>query len=154
MDKYRPWRIAAAYALFLLAVAAVATVAYEAVTAPFQPELLRLAAVLVLSVVLLHIRARLHALLHFRSRTPFDRALRAPPRPPAIAPIFLKRRDEIANACTSRPYFDRILWPHLRELAASKGLKSLPAPPARRLFGRGPSLQAISDILSQIEQQP
>jgi len=80
-------------------------------------------------------------------------ALDAPPPPspaPEMDPRFLRVRDDLVFSTRSRPYFDRVLWPRLLDLAGG----SLAPPAERRWFRRrGPSPGALAGLLAEVERR-
>ena len=151
-ERQWPW-IVAGYALLLVLLAAATSFVYDSVAPPNRPIVIRLAAVAVVGILLIHIWR------HFRSdslwdpASLFENALIRQPVIPKLDPAFIKLRDDLANARWSRSYFDKVLWPRLCTLAQSQGHIAAPMPPGRSRFGRGPSFRIISGLLSRIGAQ-
>jgi hypothetical protein len=125
-----------------------ATPAYLALSPPWQPVAVRLsgAAIVIAGCVRLLRLAR--SAMEAAPPSPLDK-----PPPPAAAPAldarFLALRDDVTHGMRSRRYFDRILWPRLSRLAG----RDLARPPeGRGLRRRGPSMSALTRLVSEIER--
>ncbi|MBL8687945.1 MAG: hypothetical protein JNL04_02550 [Rhodospirillaceae bacterium] len=120
-----------------------------------RPVIFRVSLVASLVVMLSHLIAR--AIGAFRNDDPnsFEQALE--PSPPAVRmdATLNQLRDEIRHSRNSRRYFDRVLWPRLRTLAAKAGEAQgdLPPPPPHWSKRRGPSLAEISRLVDHLEKK-
>ena len=124
-----------------------------------RPFVIRLAAGVFLAVVLAHIRSAAGRAIEMEPPSPFDRAL-APARAEKI-PIdrqFRELLDDMRFGPASQRYWTRVAWPRFCALA-----ERLPGQPQlvepgrprwRRLLGRGPSLAALRDLVTRLEQRP
>jgi hypothetical protein len=118
---------------------------------PYRYAAIRLVAAAVLLVVLLRVRAFVHAWVE--RPTAWDEA----PPEPRWAPLphsqFEHFHDEIRFGARSQRYFDHVLWPRLCALAQEGD--EAPAwleRPAGRPFGRGPSLEALQALVASLER--
>src|SRR5207245_2245125 len=124
--------------------------AYEAVPPAYQSLVVRLAVAFLLAVLLLHIRN------HFRGNplwdppSEFERALVPDRAIPKFDASLVKVRAELADSVKSRAYFDKVLWPHLQSIAATRGIEVEP-PPQGRLGWRGPSLRMLAALINRLE---
>ena len=75
-----------------------------------------------------------------------DVPLRGAPAP-VLAERYLRVRDDVAFGSHRRGYFDVFLWPRLQKLGAGA-----PPPPERGRTRRGPSLAALSRVVTEIER--
>ena len=66
-------------------------------------------------------------------------------------PLFLRMREELTGSMRSQSYFLHILWPRLAALSHQYESPMPPAPRHGRLPWRGQSLDAIDQIIAQIE---
>src|SRR5262245_36244453 len=81
--------------------------------------------------------------------------LDAPPPPapgPELDARFLALRDDVIYGARSRRYFEVILAPRLAALAGAEGLP--PVSTRRGLRPRGPSLDALEALVTEIERRP
>jgi hypothetical protein len=70
---------------------------------------------------------------------------------PALDERFIRVRDDIVFGHRSRRYFDTIVWPRLRALAAT----GLTPPAGRRVFRRlGPPLRTLEHLIAEVERRP
>jgi hypothetical protein len=119
-----------------------------------RPAIFRIALAAGLVLLVMHLIGRVIAA--FRNDDPlgFESALE-PVQPVVRLDATLKiLRDEIRYSRSSRRYFDRVLWPRLRTLAARNGEAEgdLPAPPPA-FMNRGPSLGAIAHLVDHVEKK-
>jgi hypothetical protein len=135
-----------------LAVSAVAYPIYVSV-ADERQLVVRLAAALILGLVLLQIHNRVRGDLDGQPASRFDLAREPIPRAVKIDPHFKELHSELQHSLKSRSYFDHVLWPRLLAVAERQG--SILKPPALRWpAARGPSLSAIANLISSIERRP
>lgn len=160
MPRYRERhfpRIVGGYGVLLVAVAAVGDFAYEAVSPRNRSMVIRLAAALIVAVVLIHIHTRFRGDPQWDPPSEFDDALVRETPAAKLAPAFAKLRSEIANSVGRRSYFDNVLWPHLRALVEARGgdvaLFEQALPPKARLWWRGPSRHALIALIDRIERE-
>jgi len=150
----RRWPSIAAGYLILLGVVAVATViVYRFAEPASRPSIARAAAVLVLGVVLLHARGLARQSLESDPPSLFDAALARVPAAPVLDRLFQQLRSEVTFATRSASYFDHVLWPRLVRLhAAAGGDGPLAKPPGRPWLRRGPSPDALGDVVTAVER--
>ena len=149
--RERQWpRIVAGYALLFVLLAAATSFLYDTVAPPNRPIVIRLAAVAVAGILLIHIWRHFRGDSRWDPTSLFENALIRQPMIPKLDPAFIKLRDDLASARTSRSYFDKVLWPRLCALAQSDRHTEAPMPPGRSRFGRGPSFLTISGLISRI----
>ena len=150
--------IAAGYAALAGLLLLAGTPAYYYAEPPTKPLVVRLAVGVLLGVALLHVGREVRARVRPETPSPFERALRPPQPEPALAPVFLKLRDELTFSRAGQGYFEHILWPRLLALVAGRAgepsVESPPRPVWRRLLGRGPSLTALRTLMTRIEEPP
>ena len=155
--KTRRRRAALSYGALLAIVAAVTAPLSAALTPEQRPLVLRLAAALVLGVMLVDAVRLLHERLEGQPPSRLD-ALRAGAEPPSDVDRHLRNlRDEMRAAARSERYFRRVFWPRLEALA-----QRLPDPPAltiappslaRRLLRRGPAPAALRDAVARLVER-
>jgi hypothetical protein len=155
--RERRWpKLAAGYALLVLVLAGVTAVAFETAGAAYQPLVLRLAVALLVGVVLLHIRRS-----YFRGDplwdppSEFEARLTPEPVAPKFDASLVKIRGELGDAVKSRAYFDRVLWPRLKAVAAANhpGGDEIAPPPKSRFAWRGPSPAVLAGLINRIEER-
>jgi len=154
--RERRWPLlVAGYAVFLALVAAGSAPVYFVVEAPNRPLVTRLAAGLIVAVVVVHLLKRLRARIDVQVPSAFERAL-DPDRPqPSHDPRFVQIREELRYSASSGVYFDRVLWPQLTALADQaprRPSRERLVKPAGRFFRRGPSLTTLRDLMRTIEE--
>jgi len=152
--RERRWpKIAAAYVVFMLLLAGITSFAFETAGAAYQPLVLRLAVAVLLGIVLMHIRSYFRGDPLWDPPSEFENAL----IPERIAPKFdaslVKLRGELADGVKSRAYFDRVLWPRLKEIAEATGAGEIERPARPRLPWRGPSLSTLAGLISRLEKR-
>ncbi len=153
----RRWlRLLAGYLVFVGCLALVVTPVYLYVEPSHRPEIVRLAAVVVVGIALIHLRGIVRERIDAQPVSAFELALRRAPMEPRLAPLFLKLRDEVRFSTTSQKYFERVLWPRILALLA-RGPGAQPAvlpvmPAGRRLLRRGPSLGTLRNLIGRIEE--
>jgi hypothetical protein len=150
----RPWQGTAAGCLaWSLAVIACAYPIYVSVADENQGLVIRLAAALIVGIVLLQIHNRVRSDLDGQQPSRFDLARETVPRSINIDPHLKELCGDLQNSVKSRRYFERILWPRLVALAERHG-STLRLPPLRWPAARGPSLGAIAELISSVERKP
>jgi hypothetical protein len=124
-----------------------------------RPLVIRLAVGVFLAVVLAHIRGAAGRAVDLEPRSAFDRALQ-PVRAEKI-PVdrqFRELLDDVRFGPASQRYWSRVAWPRLCALAERLPGRPQLVEPARtrlrRLLGRGPSLAAVRDLVTRLEQRP
>ncbi len=136
-----------------IAVAALA--ALTCFLAEQRPVILRVALVAGLVLMLSHLIGRAIAAFRVDDPNGFDKALE-PTRPTVrVDASYGQLRDELRHSRNSRRYFDRVLWPRLRTLAAKPGETEgdLPSPPPHWTKRRGPSLEELSRLVDHLEKK-
>ena len=153
----RGWaRLLGGYAAFTGIVILVTVPVAIAIDPGKRPALIRVAAAIVLAVMLIDLVRAARALVHAQPPSPFEAAL-LPVKPAAgIDRRFLAIRDEIRFGVTSANYWDRVLWPRLCDLANRLPGRPRLSPPARvprrGLLRRGPRLSALRAIIGKLEE--
>lgn len=139
----------------LIALVVAATLpALIALPADLRPTVLRAALAAGLVILLASLLGRM--LASFRNDDPdsFERALEPPVPPVRLDASLGQLRDEIRHSRSSRRYFEKVLWPRLRTLAARRGLAAddqPPPQPAGWLKRRGPSLGDLAQLVDHLE---
>jgi len=150
----RRWpSIVAGYLILLVVVAIVTTIMYRLAEPAYRPSVVRAAAGLVLGVALLHARGRGRQALESDPPSLFDAALARPPAAPVLDRLFEQLESEVRFGTRSVGYFEHVLWPRLSRLHAGvDGDTVLAKPPGRRWLGRGPSLDALAEVVAAVER--
>jgi len=153
----RGWaRLLGGYAAFTGIVILVTVPVAIAVDPGKRPVLIRVAAAIVLAVMLIDLVRAARALVQAQPPSPFEAALQPVKPATGIDRRFQALRDEIRFGVTSANYWDRVLWPRLCELANRlPGRPRLSPPvhvPRRGLFRRGPRLSALRAIIGKLEE--
>jgi hypothetical protein len=123
-----------------------------------RPFVIRLAAAVLLAVILLHIRGAAGRAVDMEPPSAFDRALR-PARAEKIPidRVFRELLDDVRFGPASHRYWTRVAWPRLCALAERlPGRPSLVEPVRsriRQLLGRGPSFAQLRDLVSRLEER-
>jgi hypothetical protein len=136
------------YALLAAVVALVTVPVYVYLEPAWRPLVARVAAALVLGVALLELRGALAERLSRNERSALDAARDRLPARPEIPARFLSLIADVRGAVRSQVHFEKVLWPRLMTLC--------PRPPARplaRTLGRGPGLEELRDVITEIERQ-
>jgi hypothetical protein len=120
---------------------------YIYVEPPWRALVSRLAAAVVLGVVLLELRGVL-ARRTWRGGSELDDARRRYPPEPGVPEPFLALMDDVRAAARSRRYFEEVFWPRLTALTPDP-----PARPAARPGRRGPSLASLRKVITAIGSQ-
>jgi hypothetical protein len=148
--------IAAGYGVLAGLLALAATPAYYYAEPPTKPLVVRLAVSILLGSALLHVGREVRDRIRPDAPSSFERAGRPRQPEPELAPLFVKLRDELAFSRRSQGYFAHVLWPRLLALAARQpgppALESPPRPAWRRLLKWGPSLAALRNVITRIEE--
>lgn len=135
--------------LLAMLLALVAIPAYLVLDPSWRPVALRLACALIMAAGCVRAICRVRRAIGEDVPSVLD-APPPPSRAPEMDPRFLRVRDDVVFSTRSRPYFDRVLWPRLLDLAGG----SLTPPAERRWFGRrGPSPGALAGLLAEIEKR-
>jgi hypothetical protein len=153
----RGWaRLLGGYAAFTGIVILVTVPVAIAVDPLRRPALMRVAAAIVLAVMLIDLVRAARALVQAQPPSPFEAALRPVKAATVIDRRFQALRDEVRFGITSANYWDRVLWPRLCELANRlPGRPRLTPPdrvPRRGLLRRGPRLSALRAIIGKLEE--
>lgn len=120
---------------------------YVYLEAPWRGVVPRLAAALVLGIVLLEMRAALVQRLARHEASALD-AARVPPIAEDATSLRLRETTASLRAARrSRRHFEQVLWPRLQTLSTGP----LTSPPSRR--GRGPSLAGLRAVIAALESQ-
>jgi hypothetical protein len=136
------------YLALVVVLGAIATAAYAVVEIENRPTVLRLVVAAFVVVVLVHLHGHLRDQLEFTQLSSFDQARASPPSDANIAPVVGRLTEQVRQSVASQRYFEKVLWPKLEQL--SRELGSQEPPPrlrGRRWRGRGPSLEAIADLM-------
>lgn len=161
MPRYRErrWpRIVAGYGVLLAVMSAIGDFAYEAAAPADRPIVIRLAAALLVAIVLIHIRSCFRGDPLWDPPSEFENALVRETHAAQLDPALVKLRAELADSIKSRTYFDHVLRPRLGALVAARGgdaarfEQALPAKFRRRW--RGPPPRALAALLDRIERGP
>jgi type VI protein secretion system component VasK len=147
--RERGWHLVLGYVALLTAVVMAAVPAYLFVESRWQPLVVRLAAALVLGVMLIHVRRIVSRRVDADGVSAFDAALEPAAVPPRVEHRLVDLEEEVRAAVRSRRSFERTLWPRL--LAHARGPI---AAPARRRFARGPSVDELRTLVERLERQP
>jgi hypothetical protein len=141
------------YFVLVTVLGVIATSAYAVVDIDQRSVVLRIAVAAFVAIVLIHVHGRLGRRLDLEQPSPFDQA-RASQRLVAEAPPIVGRLyEQVQQSVASQRYFERVLWPRLERLGTELGTREdLDVSPLRRRRwrGRGPSLQAIAELLRRI----
>ena len=149
--RERQWPgIISGYAFLFVLLAAATSFLYDAVAPEYRPFVIRLAVVIVVGALFVHIWRHFRGGRRWDSASTFEDALQRHPVIPKLDPGFVKLRQELANAHQSRSYFDKIFWPRLLALARAHGQEEAPKPPERNWFGRGPSYRTIDGLIERV----
>jgi hypothetical protein len=155
MPRYRErhWRWAlAGYVVLFAVVAAVTALLYDSAAPANRAVVIRLAVALVAGVLLIHIRRYFRGDPRWDSPSAFEDALMRKPVAFKLDSSFIKLREDIANAVSSRSFFDKVLWPRLCALARARGHQIDMSRPAERAWrGRGPSRRSIGALIDHVE---
>jgi hypothetical protein len=161
MPRYRErhWpRIVASYGILLVVMAVVGDFAYEAAALANRPIVIRLAAALLVAIVLIHTRTRFRGDPRWDAPSEFDNALVRETQAVKLDPALVKLRTELTNSVRSRSCFDNVLWPRLRALVEARGgdaaLLDQALPPRTRPRWRGPSPRTLAALIDRIESGP
>jgi hypothetical protein len=152
--RERRWpKITAAYAVFVIVLAAITAFAHETVAEKNQATVIRMAVAVLVAVVLIHLRSYFRGDPLWDPPSEFADALIRETPAPKIDSSFAKLREEIVHSLASRSVFENVLWPRLRALARARlGDEDLLIPPTlRRAERRGPSRQALAALIDRIE---
>ena len=137
----------------VLALGAVVLATELFVASPYRQTAIRLLSALVLLVALARVRAIVAAAVERRAAWGDESPESWLDRRPAD-PRFQRFRDEIRFSVRSHSYFEHLLWPRLAALARGRG--GSPAgleKPAARRFGLGPSVAALSRLITLLESR-
>ncbi len=144
----RRWPLVAGAIVFVGLVALATLPAYTFVEPRWRPLVVRMAAALVLGVLLLQVHKRVARCIQQDVASAFDAALATAVVEPRVDRRLVELEATVTSAVRSRRSFERVLWPRLTALATAP----LTAPVSRR-FGRGPSLEALRSVIDAIERQ-
>ena len=126
---------------------------YFTVAATYRPAALRGAAAVVVMVVLLHLRRIARESLEAQASPGVEASREPGPSEPTVDPLFSRLDNEIRFSPGSDRYFEHILWPRILSLGERLRVPTaaLVKPEGRR-FRRGPSLEAIDDVITILER--
>jgi hypothetical protein len=145
----RRWLLLGADAALVGLVVLVTAPIYTLVDARWGTLVLRLAAALILGILLLEVH---HAIVRRIQRdvpSSFDAALARPGAEPLGDRRLAQLEATVNAAVRSRQAFLEELWPRLTVLAGPRL-----TPPKPRRLGRGPSLRDLRAVVEAIERQP
>ena len=122
-----------------------------------RPMVIRLAAALIVGLMLLDLVRAVRALSEAQPPSTFDAALEPMTTPVLLDPHFVDARDAIRAGAASEIYFSRVLWPRLLDLADRLPGRPVLQPPtrsrARRLFRRGPGVAALRGVIAVLQER-
>jgi hypothetical protein len=144
----RSLRRLAAQGLLGILLVLVAIPGYLSVERSRRPLALRLAGTAIVLAGCVRVVRGLRRALEEPGPAAFD-APATPVSAPELDGRFLRLRDDLVFSARSERYFDTILWPRLRALAADGSLTR----PAPRRGRRGPSLPALEGLIAAIERR-
>jgi hypothetical protein len=121
---------------------------YIWVEPPWRALVARLAAALVVGVILVQLRRALADRLADDGGSPLDEARRRRAPEPEVPHHFLGLVSDLRAALRHRRYFEEVWWPRLQALAP----RALARPPLRP--GRGPSLASLREVIDDLERRP
>ena len=149
MRAERPFARVAAHGLVLAAVVSLAALpVYVWVEPSWRGLVTRLAAALVVGVLVIQLRRLVADRVDAAGPSPLDAARLWRGAEPAVPHHLLELRSDVRTALRSRRYFETVLWPRLEALAG----RPLARPAVRP--GRGPSLAALRAVIIAIERRP
>ena len=143
----------------LVTLVGLATLPIAVAAAPVnRPMVIRLAAAVVLAIVLVDIRGAARAALDEDPSSPRERlGWRRPAARPSIDRQFSELLDDVRFGPASQRYWSRVAWPRLCALADRLPGRPLLVEPERsrprRWLGRGPSLAAVRDVVARLEDR-
>lgn len=143
----RPWGLVVGDVVFIAVVALATVPAYVFVEASWRPLVVRLAAALVLGVLLLQVK---NAVLERVTRdrpSAFETAAITPTVESRVDSHLVNLETAVRASVRDRRSFERMLWPRLCAFARAP----LTAPAPRR-FGRGPSLDDVRTVVETLER--
>ena len=123
-----------------------------------RPMVIRLAAAVVLAIVLVDIRGGARAALDEDPSSPRGRlGWRRPAARPSIDRQFTELLDDVRFGPVNHRYWTRVAWPRLSRLAERLPGRPQLAEPARSrirwLLGRGPSFTQVRDLVARLEER-
>jgi hypothetical protein len=152
----RRWHGVAGYALFLVCVCIGLAPVYVYVEATYRAAVVRAGAVLVLWVALTRLRRAVRRHTEGQPPSAFEGALNRSLIEPHMAPIFVKLRDEVRVSTSDQEYFENTLWLRMQRMIARRdrpaGRVGPAMPSGRRWLRRGPSLAALRDLITRMEE--
>ena len=152
----RRWHWGAGYLLFLVCVGIALAPVYFYVESSYRAAVVRAGAVLVLWVALIRLRGAVRRHNEGQPPSAFEAALHRGPVEPRMAPIFVKLRDEVRASTSDQGYFENTLWLRMQRMITSRGRPAGRVGPAmpsgRRWLRRGPSLAALRDLITRMEE--
>ena len=149
------FRVAVGYAALVGVVTLAALPVSYSLTPASRVTLLHVAAGVVLAVALAQVARAARRRVEAQAPSAFDRALVRVEAEPTLPREFRELFDEVRFGRARDGYFQRILWPRLVSLAASRPDAPVLVAPARsrvrRWLGLGPPLSAIRGIIARME---
>ena len=150
-------RIAAGYAALVGIVTLAALPVSYSLAPSSRATLLHVAAGVVLAVALAQVARAARRRVEEQPPSGFDRALVRLEPEPSLPREFRELFDEVRFGRARDGYFQRILWPRLLSLAASRpDAPALIQPQRSRLrcwLGLGPTLSAIRGVIARVEDR-
>ena len=150
LERGRLLRLAAGYAVFVALVAALTAVILDFASPAYRAAVVRVAVLVVTGIGLRQLHRYFRGDAGWDPPSDFDAALTMQPAVPKLDREILKLRKEVENSLVSRSFFDDILWPRLRTLAAARGERDLPTP-KKRSWRRRRGRAAIAALVARIE---
>jgi hypothetical protein len=142
--------------LVLVAVLGVVGTSVYATAAPdTRPIILRLAVAAFVAVVLVHIYRHYRRQLEWLRPSAMDQARRGDQVEPKVAPAVTRLKEHVQRSLASERYYKEVLSPRLAQISEERGTRPrFHELAGRRWPRRGPSLQAISDLVRRIGGEP
>lgn len=110
----------------------------------------QLVTALVFGLAILKIRSLVRIRLERQQASALDDVTEHRAAPSLDRTRFHQLRDDVRLAARSQRHFDLVVWPRLVRLAKAPHDAPLAKPPGRS-FGRGPSVEALTDLIAALE---
>ena len=143
----------------LVTLVGLATLPIAVAAAPAnRPMVIRLAAGVLLAIILVDVRGAARGMLEEDPSSPRERlGWRRPDARPNIDRQFTELLDDVRFGPASQRYWSRVAWPRLCALADRLPGRPLLVEPTRsrlrRWLGLGPSLAAVRDVVARLEDR-